>query len=149
MIQMLIRRPQPEEHDSVRALVQTVVDETYGGLWAPPPLPIGEENWLLSWIAVLDTRIIGVVLTGGEWIDDLWVLREYRGRGIGRSLLALAEAEIAARGYRALRLRVAQSNAAAIGFYQKHGWLIARQFPHERFSVMWLEMVKSVRQDET
>src|SRR5215472_3875737 len=26
MIQMLIRRPQPEEHDSVRAVVQTVAD---------------------------------------------------------------------------------------------------------------------------
>jgi len=29
MIDMLIRRPQPEEHDSVRAVVQTVVDEIY------------------------------------------------------------------------------------------------------------------------
>ena len=33
MIDMLIRRPQPEEHDSVRAVVQTVVDEIYGRLW--------------------------------------------------------------------------------------------------------------------
>jgi GNAT superfamily N-acetyltransferase len=118
MIDMLIRRPQPEEHDSVRAVVQTVLDETYGGLWAPPPLPIDEEDWHDSWIAVLDAKIIGVVRTSGEWLDDLWVLRESRGRGVGRRLLAQGEAEIVARGYQVLHLRVVQSNAAAIGFYR-------------------------------
>jgi hypothetical protein len=73
MIDMLIRRPQSEEHDSVRAVVQAVVDEIYGGLWAPPPLPVDEENWRSSWVAVRDAKIIGVVRTSGEWLDDLWV----------------------------------------------------------------------------
>src|SRR5271156_6693776 len=98
MMEALIRRPRPHEHDSVRALVQTVVDETYGGIWAPAPLPIDEANWQLSWVAVLDTRIIGVVLTEEEWISDLWVLREGRRCGVGRRLLAQGEAEIAGRG---------------------------------------------------
>ena len=31
---MTVRRARPDEGDSVRALVQRVVDETYGGLWA-------------------------------------------------------------------------------------------------------------------
>jgi len=144
MIQVLIRRPQPQELDSVRAVVQTVVDETYGGVWASPPLPISEENWHFSWIAVLGTKIVGMVLTSGEWLDDLWVLRESRGCGVGQRLLAQAEAEIAARGHRTLRLRVVQSNAAAIAFYHKHGWQIAREFPHEKFPVMMLEMFKSL-----
>lgn len=30
---MIIRRARPDEGDLVRALVQRVVDETYGGLW--------------------------------------------------------------------------------------------------------------------
>ena len=81
MIEMLIRRPQPEEHDSVRAVVQTVVDEVYGGLWAPPPLPVDDEDWNSSWVAVREAKIIGVVRTSGEWLDDLWVLRESRGLG--------------------------------------------------------------------
>ena len=148
MIQVLIRRPQFQEHDSVRAVVQTVVDEIYGGLWAPPPLPVDEESWDLSWIAVLDTKIIGMVLTGGEWLSDLWVLRESRGCGVGQRLLAQGEAEIVARGHRTLRLRVVQSNAAAIQFYDRHRWRMAREFPHEKFPVMMLEMFKSVREDE-
>jgi hypothetical protein len=63
MFEEVIRQPRFEEHDSVRAVVQTVVDEIYGGLWAPPPLPIDEDCWLLSWVAVVDTKIVGVVLT--------------------------------------------------------------------------------------
>ncbi len=146
MIDVLIRRPHPEEHDSVRAVVQTVLDETYGRLWAPPPLPVDDENWHSSWVAVRDAKIVGVVLTSGGWLDDLWVLRESRGYGVGQRLLARGEAEMVARGCQTLHLRVVESNAAAIGFYRHHGWQIARAFPHEKFPIMMLEMVKPIRQ---
>src|SRR6202795_3844765 len=142
MIDMLIRRPQPEEGDSVRAVVQTVVGEIFGGLSAPPPLAVDEENWHSSWVAVRDAKIIGVVRTSREWLDDLWVLRESRGYGVGRRLLTQGEAEIIARGYETVHLRVVQSNAAAIEFYRHHGWRIARAFPHERFPITILEMFK-------
>ena len=145
---VLIRRPLPEEHDTVRALVQTVVDEIYGGLWAPPPLPVDEENRHSFWVAVWDAKIIGVVRTSGEWLDDLWVLRESRGNGVGQRLLAQAEAEVIARGFETLHLRVVQSNEAAIEFYRRHGWRIARSFLHERFPITMLEMLKSMRQVE-
>jgi GNAT superfamily N-acetyltransferase len=148
MVEVLIRRPQPEEHGSIRAVVQTVVDEIYGGLWAPPPLPVDAENWHSSWVAVREAKIIGVARTSGEWLDDLWVLRESRGYGVGQRLLAQGEAEIIARGYKTLHLRVAQSNAAAIEFYRNRGWRIAREFSHERFPIAMLEMFKPIRQDE-
>jgi len=67
---------------------QTVVDEIYGGLWAAPPLPVDEERWHLSWVADVDTKIVGMVLTHEEWISDLWVLRESRRCGVGQRLLA-------------------------------------------------------------
>jgi ribosomal protein S18 acetylase RimI-like enzyme len=146
---MLLRRPQPEEHDSVRAVIQTVVDEIYGDVWAPPPLPVDEGNMHSFWVAVQDAKIIGVVRTSGEWLDDLWVLRENRGCGVGQRLLAQGEAEIIARGYETLRLRVVESNAAAIDFYRGHGWRIARAFPHEKFAITMLELLKPIRQDET
>lgn len=145
MIDAVIRRPRPHEHDSVRALVQTVVDEIYGGLWAPPPLTVDEESWDLSWIAVFDASIVGMVLTHEEWISDLWVLRQYRGCGVGQRLLAQGEAEIINRGCRTLRLRVLQLNTAAINFYSQQGWRVARAFPHEKFPVTVLEMVKPFR----
>jgi len=85
-----------------------------------------------------------MVLTQEEWISDLWVLREGRGCGVGRRLPAQGEAEIAGRGHRVFRLRVLKLNTAAIQFYQRQGWRVARDFPHEKFPVRMLEMVKSV-----
>jgi ribosomal protein S18 acetylase RimI-like enzyme len=129
-------------------LVQTVVDEIYGGLWAPPPLPVDQEGWHLCWVAVVDTKIVGVVLTQEEWISDLWVLAESRRCGVGQRLLAQAEAEIYVRGRRTFRLRVLKSNTAAIRFYHQNGWQICREFPHERFPVTMLEMVKTAPQGD-
>jgi ribosomal protein S18 acetylase RimI-like enzyme len=140
---VVIRRPKPDEHDSVRALVQTVVDEIYGGVWAPPPLPIDDEDWSLAWIAISDAHIIGMILTHEEWISDLWVLGEYRGCGVGRKLLLQGEAEIAARGHQTFRLRVVKSNTRAIDFYKRMGWRAEREFPHETLLTTMLEMIKT------
>ncbi|HTV53442.1 MAG TPA: GNAT family N-acetyltransferase [Terriglobia bacterium] len=139
---VVIRRPNIYEHDSVRALVQNVVDEIYGGQWAAPPLPIDEESWGLAWIAVTDGKIIGVALTGEQWISDLRVLRQHRGHGVGQKLLEQVETEIANRGRRTFRLRVVKSNTNAVNFYLEHGWRVEREFPRERLPVTMLEMVK-------
>jgi hypothetical protein len=44
MIDVLIRRSQPQERDSVREFVQAVVDDVYGVLWAPAPILVDEEE---------------------------------------------------------------------------------------------------------
>jgi ribosomal protein S18 acetylase RimI-like enzyme len=144
MLPEFIRRADPDEQNAVQALVQTVVDEIYGGLWAPPPLPVDQENWSRSWVAVVGNGIVGVVLTDGPWLSDLWVLREYRGRGIGHQLLAKGEAEMLERGHRVFRLRVAKRNSSAINFYHQRDWRVAREFPHEKFPLTMLEMAKTI-----
>jgi ribosomal protein S18 acetylase RimI-like enzyme len=141
---VVIRRPESSEYDSVQALVQTVVDETYGGVWTDPPIPIGQEDWSRACVAVCGASIVGVVLTQEEWLDDLWVHRDYRRAGIGQRLLSLAEREIAARGYSAARLRVVASNQDAIRFYQRSGWSAQRSFPHESFPIEMTEMQKQL-----
>lgn len=143
MADALIRRPRVGEQDVVRSLVQTVVDETYGRLWAPPPLPIDEEDWTLAWVAAVDSPIVGMILTSDEWVSDLWVLREYRGHGIGKRLLAQGETEIAGRGRGTFRLRVVKLNTRAVNFYLRQGWRVEREFPNERLPVTMLEMTKS------
>lgn len=142
MTPVLIRRPKAHEVDLVRAVVQKVVDEIYGDVWAPSPLPIGEEDWSLAWIAVTDGKIVGMVLTNEDWLSDLWVLGESRGRGIGETLLMRGEAEIARRGHKTSRLRVVKSNTAAVNFYLQHGWHVEREFPNERLPITMLGMAK-------
>jgi ribosomal protein S18 acetylase RimI-like enzyme len=139
-----IRRARADETECVRNLVQTVTDETYGGVLGPSPPPIGDEDWSPAWIAIIEKQIAGIILTREEWISDLWVLAEYRGRGIGRKLLLQGEAEIAARGHKRFRLRVVKSNARAIRFYERMDWRVEREFPHETLPTIMLEMIKTI-----
>ena len=140
--QIIVRRPSHTEHPSVRGVVQAVVDETYGGLWAEPPLRIDEEDWSLAWVAIAGPDIAGMTLTDREWLSDLWVLAAFRGLGAGTALLATAEAEIARRGHAVAWLRVVQSNARARAFYVNRGWRVQRTFPHEHLPVTMIEMAK-------
>jgi len=144
-IEVVIRRPQPHEYDSVRDLIEIVATETFKDLFAPNPVPLEfkDEDWPLAWVAVSDAKILGVIITNQGWVDDLWVLREHRRQGVGTRLLAQGESEIAARGCQTCRLRVVKSNPVAIQFYLRQGWQIAREFAHEKYHHPMLDMVKS------
>jgi len=82
-------------------------------------------------------------MTHQEWVSDLWVLRESRGHGVGRKLLARGESEIAARGHETCRLRVVKSNTVAVQFYLGQGWQVEREFAHEKYNHAMLELAKS------
>jgi len=142
---VVIRRPQPHEYDSVRDLIEKVATETFKDLFAPNPVPLEfkDEDWPLAWVAVSDAKILGVVITNQEWVDDLWMLRGYRRQGVGSRLLAKGESEISARGCETCRLRVVKSNTVAVQFYLSQGWRIVREFAHEKYHHPMLEMAKS------
>jgi ribosomal protein S18 acetylase RimI-like enzyme len=144
-IEVIMRRPQSGEYKSVRALIETVANETFKDLFAPNPVPLKfeDQDWQLAWVAVSDERIVGVIITNQEWVSDLWVFREHRRQGVGSRLLAQGEAEIAARGHQRCRLRVVRSNTVAVQFYLSQGWQIAREFAHEKYRHPMLEMAKS------
>jgi hypothetical protein len=75
--ELVIRKPQISEYGWVKALTETVADETFKDLFAPNPVPLKfkDEDWPLAWVAVSGEKIVGVIITNQEWVDDLWVLR--------------------------------------------------------------------------
>lgn len=71
------------------------------------------------WGAEESGRLVGVIAFLEDWIDQLYVLPEAQGRGIGTRLL-----EVAKSAYPSLSLWTFQRNAAARLFYEKHGFLV-------------------------
>ena len=55
-------------------------------------------------------------------IDDLVVLPQAQGKGIGTSLLAWAQHEFDTRGIKELELTVSEGNDSALAFYERHGF---------------------------
>jgi ribosomal protein S18 acetylase RimI-like enzyme len=73
-------------------------------------------------LAWLDRKLVGLVATRQNCIEDLWVAKRYRGRGIARSLLQAALDDLRARGYQFAQAGCEDFNGAAIAFFNKSGW---------------------------
>ena len=59
---------------------------------------------------------------GYGWISLLYLDAAFRGRGLGVQLLGRALMFFRLRGRSAVRLHAAEDNAAALRFYEKHGF---------------------------
>jgi ribosomal protein S18 acetylase RimI-like enzyme len=79
-----------------------------------------EENE--SWVAVPHKRPVGFYTlqekNGNAWIENLWVLPDYIGKGIGKALFFHAVDLSRQRNYKILQL---EADPHAIGFYEKMG----------------------------
>ncbi len=80
---------------------------------------------------------------GGRFLllDELFVLPESRGRGVGRRALALLEEEARRDGARAVRLEVGETNARARELYRSAGYAD----PGRRFLAKRLEPAGTAR----
>ncbi|QYO79062.1 GNAT family N-acetyltransferase [Devosia salina] len=63
-------------------------------------------------------QLVGFIAFAGEWIEQLYILPEWQGMGIGKVLLEIAKVKS-----RSLRLWTFQQNAPARQFYERHGFV--------------------------
>jgi GNAT superfamily N-acetyltransferase len=127
----------------IEQLVLDVVRDVYGKL-IPGDAPPTAGRWSCGLVAEVADRIVGVVVSDDDWVEDLWVAREYRNRGIGAMLLTAAERQIAERDYAEAQLRVAAENLDARRFCATHGWAETVSYPHEKWGFAMVEMVKGL-----
>ena len=77
-----------------------------------------------TWVAEAEGAIVGMMSLdsdeGGGWIEQLYLLPEWVGRGVGTRLLALARARLRP----PIRLHTFQCNQAARRFYQARGFVV-------------------------
>lgn len=67
-----------------------------------------------------------------QQISDLWIAPQFQSQGIGSALLQTLEAEIAMLGLPAAELETLATNSRAIGFYERHGFVV--MWRGEKFS---------------
>ena len=140
----IIRPAASEDTVQILELVKVVVREKYGHLFpGEAPFPTDPSPWTRSWVATIEKKVVGVGLANADYIEDLWVLPEFRGQKIGSSLLTVLESEIKKYGYRTARLRVVAENEGARRFYRRMGWTEARSYPHEQWNYLVIDMQKS------
>lgn len=79
------------------------------------------------WVAELERQIIGgLVLVAKEGyllLENIAVHPDHQGRGVGRALLQLADAEALSQGYRELRLYTHETMKENIALYTRIGWV--------------------------
>jgi GNAT superfamily N-acetyltransferase len=75
-----------------------------------------------AWVAEDERGTVGFVELKGDWLDDLYVLPQAQGEGIGTALLDIAKAQRPG----GFSLWVFVSNVPAREFYSRHG-LVERE----------------------
>jgi streptothricin acetyltransferase len=83
----------------------------------------------LSFGALDGDRLIGLAITESRWNDEamVWELHveeRWRGKGVGKQLLAAVEAAARTKDLRAVVLETQTTNVAAIGFYRACGYAL-------------------------
>lgn len=84
-----------------------------------------------EWFLVAEAaggRLVGVVMAGYEghrgWLNYLAVDPAHRRAGVGRALVARAEALLLAAGCPKINLQVRPENRAVLAFYERLGWRV-------------------------
>jgi GNAT superfamily N-acetyltransferase len=98
------------------SLKQLLADPRLGAAWLADDH--GQLRGYLIAVRVLSLEHGGLMAE----VDELFVLPQARGRGLGAQLLAAAEAALAAGGCVRLQLQLAVANEAARAFYARHGY---------------------------
>ena len=129
MSEVLIRRARPEDAADLTA----VIDAAYAPVRASlPNLPAVSDGVALDiaenlvWVATADGAILGglILIAAGDHalLANVAVVPDAGGRGIGRDLIALAEAAARDLGLAEIRLRTHARMAGNLALYERLGW---------------------------
>ncbi len=138
-----VRAARPEDAPALRAVLWA----TYESTWRPQLTAARDAQFRASGRTAQYVRsrghlfrvaeCEGVVAGFVDWVDDfidaLHVLPAWQGRGVGRALLAHAEAALRAAGHERVRLETDSFNTQALGFYTACGYATLATYPDEEW----------------
>ncbi len=127
MSRLVLRPAAPEDADALGRVAHGSFHQAFAGIMSPAALAQRPhsffverfvEQWRYVTVAETADRIVGFSMVRQGHIDMLFVDPTAQARGIGKALLAAAEAA----GARSLECF--RDNHEARAFYEKHGWTL-------------------------
>ena len=112
------------EYEKLTHVVVATEDALRGTLFGPKPAAevlLAFEGESCCGFALFFANYSTFLAKPGLYLEDLFVKPEFRGRGVGRALLAKLAAIAEERGYGRMEWSVLDWNEPAIGFYKKLG----------------------------
>jgi GNAT superfamily N-acetyltransferase len=123
------------EYEHLAAYVRATEDDLRAHLFGPRPgafAILAEVEDVAVGFALYFPTFASFRGRPGIWLEDIFVRPEYRGRGIGKALIATVARIAVERGGGRLEWCVLDWNEPAIGFYRKLGaslhpeWIMSR-----------------------
>ncbi|GAA2017625.1 GNAT family N-acetyltransferase [Catenulispora yoronensis] len=114
------------EAAALRAAQRAEIDGMYGQGSEPGVAPSASDIAFFL-VARAEGRAVGCgglrpLEPGAAELKRMYVVPDWRGRGVSGAVLAALEAAAVARGWRTLRLETGPKQAAAIRFYERSGY---------------------------
>ena len=124
-------RPAEEGDRRSLALLLAAVAEERDGIATEPPVDVDRQavRWILdgTLVAVAEGALVGELRVEPSWFGfgdvGMMVAADWRGRGVGTALMAVAIQWALARGLHKLSLGVFPHNEAALALYRKFGFV--------------------------
>jgi len=127
LIEGLARRIVPDFYEPFfeRATAEYLVESGHTAAALSAQAGRGYRHFLLEG----DGRPVGYFSLAVEeervLLSHFYVLREFRGRGLGQLAMDFIDREVMAMGGRRIELFVLRENSAAVGLYRKNGFVVA------------------------
>ena len=143
---MTPRRARPEEAAALRDLVRT----SYAA-WVPvigrEPAPMNDDYAARivagqAWVVAAEGRLLGAIVLEvtptGLLVDNVAVAPECQGTGLGRALMAFAEAEAQRRGLRRIWLYTHEKMTRNIALYERLGFVETHRAEQNGFARVFM-----------
>jgi ribosomal protein S18 acetylase RimI-like enzyme len=128
-IETLAREIVPDfyEHFFARATAEYLVEHGHTAKALEEQVVNGGRHFLIGFEGVMVGYFSLQQMEGGLLLSHFYVMAAYRGKGLGKEVMAFIGQEALATGVEKIELFVLRRNKAAVGLYKKYGFFCAAE----------------------